>query len=306
MSVSNVQHIVLSQEVELRVVLGDDVCGSGCVSRCADAVLSKILPCMQRRTVVARLALPRELHLALAHQVQAFHGGARGQADLLLGESDNLVGVHGVGSAARSKLHEALVGQPLEQADVGENVGDALHARVVEHVLEGLPVAPVLFLLLLFDQETLCLLGCMCLVHLEAPISQRLRQHHRRHRPPLLLRLVGGTRLGPCAGGAPLVLKNGSVVEICKLLAPRNHSLAIVLNLAGEGVALDLQDAKHGHGRENLEARGVLELVVLKVQHTDRGALAEMLNVLHAAQAVVGDLKRVQRCEVGYVGDGAD
>lgn len=47
-------------------------------------------------------------------------------------------------------------------------------------------------------------------------------------------------------------------------MAARDNCLAVVLDFTGERVALELKNAKLGHSREDVQAGGVLELVVLR------------------------------------------
>jgi hypothetical protein len=79
-----------------------------------------------------------------------------------------------------------------------------------------------------------------------------------------------------------------------------------VLDLARDRVALHLQDVQVVHARQHVEHRRVLELVVGDVEHANRAACGELLDVGGVRNAVVRHLQCVEPLEACNVGDGLD
>ena len=145
----------------------------------------------------------------------------------------------------------------------------------------------------------------MCLVGVKRSVLERLIQVlSRRHLT--FAALVPRPTASPGRHRATLVLKNRAIVQICQLLAAGNDSLAVVLDFAGDWVALHLQDMEVLHFRQDVEHDGVLELIVRNIQHTNGATLGEVRDVLGRGEAVVRQLQRVQALQVRHARHGLD
>ena len=106
--VGDLQQRRLAQAVNLGILTANHVTGGDLVMSGAQGHFAKVLPRRQRAagSGTERLALLPELHTPARDDVQACNDAAARQGRLVLGQADDVVGVHGVLTHAVRKLFD--------------------------------------------------------------------------------------------------------------------------------------------------------------------------------------------------------
>ena len=114
-----------------------------------------------------------------------------------------------------------------------------------------------------------------------------------------------GAADGPRLRAALLQRLHGGIVEVGEVDATGDEPAAVVLR-ALYGVALEVEDAQRGEGREEAEESLVGEAIVLQVEHLEVGEEGQRRQGVGSLEDVVGALQGVEARGEGVRGEAGD